>query len=267
MTALTVHTNPPKEPMPIGFGELLRLATALVPTGFLPDHIKNPAQAVAIILAGREMGIGPMQALRSIVMVKGKITVAADLQLALFKGAGGRAEFKELSEKRAVLHLTHPNGDKHVEEFTLDDAGKAGLLSNANWKNYPKAMLRSRVITAGLKSVGFEPCAGAYDPEELGTVSPGPGESKITEEPVTLESASRADPPPPSTVRPEDEWSHWPFGKYRGTAVSDLPTEFVKWACGEGRTFGTQTEEWQQVLRAEMNRRHHDADAPVEAGA
>lgn len=147
---------------------LMQLASQLVPTGFLPDHIKTPGQAVAIILSGRELGIGPMLALRSIYMVKGKIELSADLQLSLFKRDGGKAQFTELTEQRATLKLTHPNGDVHTEAFTADDAKRAGLNGD-NWRKYPKAMLRSRVITAGLKSLGFEPkMSGCYAPGEIG---------------------------------------------------------------------------------------------------
>lgn len=147
---------------------LMQLASQLVPTGFLPDHIRTPGQAVAIILSGRELGIGPMLALRSIYMVKGKIELSADLQLSLFKRDGGKAQFTELTEQRATLKLTHPNGDVHTEAFTADDAKRAGLNGD-NWRKYPKAMLRSRVITAGLKSLGFEPkMSGCYAPGEIG---------------------------------------------------------------------------------------------------
>lgn len=147
---------------------LMQLATQLVPTGFLPDHIKTPGQAVAIILSGRELGIGPMLALRSIYMIKGKIELSADLQLSLFKRDGGQAEFTELNESKATLKLKHPNGDAHTESFSMEDAKRA-MLGGDNWKKYPKAMLRSRVITAGLKSIGFEPkMSGCYAPGEIG---------------------------------------------------------------------------------------------------
>jgi len=147
---------------------LMQLASQLVPTGFLPDHIKTPGQAVAIILSGRELGIGPMLALRSIYMIKGKIELSADLQLSLFKRDGGTAEFTELTESKATLKLKHPNGDPHIETFSMDDAKRA-MLGGDNWKKYPKAMLRSRVITAGLKSIGFEPkMSGCYAPGEIG---------------------------------------------------------------------------------------------------
>lgn len=155
------------------FGDMLAMGSALVTTGFLPDHIKTGAQAAAIIATGRELGMQPMRALRSLNMVKGKVTENADSQLARFKTDGGRAKFEVLTHERAVLHLVHPNGDEHTEEFTMRDAQAAGLVSAGGmYQKHAKAMLRSRVITAGLKSIGWEGGAGTYDPDELAPPRP-----------------------------------------------------------------------------------------------
>lgn len=168
-TAMTVHTPQVGAAVargPLDFDSLLRLAKELVPTGFLPDHIKNAGQCAAIILTGRELGMEPMRALRSLQMVKGKVIESADSQLARFKADGGRGAFAELTDTRAVLVLRHPNGDEHTESFTIEDAKRAQLLTNPSWQKYPRAMLRSRCITAGLKSLGWEGGIGNYDPDE-----------------------------------------------------------------------------------------------------
>ena len=177
----------------LSFAAMMQMGQALVGTGFLPDHIKNGPQAAAIILAGRELGMEPMRALRSLSLVKGKITEAADSQLARFKSDGGRAVFSELSDTGAVLSLTHPNGDKHTETFTLDDARKAGLLGSQMYSKFPKAMLRSRAITAALKSIGWEGGSGVYDPSELAAdPTPEPVREIVRQAPaigMTLEQA------------------------------------------------------------------------------
>ncbi len=148
-------------------------------TGFLPAHIKDGVSFAAIVLMGRELGMGTMAACRKLQVIKGTVTERADSQLARFKSAGGRAEFKELSETRAVLILRHPNGDQHTETFTIEDAKRAGLASNDNYNKHPKAMLRSRAITAGLKSIGWEGAVGIYDPDEV-------SESEPAREPVVV---------------------------------------------------------------------------------
>ena len=161
-------------PLPqMSFNEMLAMGDHLVKTGFLPFHIKNGAQAAAIMLAGRELGMQPMRSLRSLQMVEGKISESADSQLGRFKVAGGQARFLELSQEKARLWLRHPNGDEHTEEFTHSDVMAAGLDKDtrngktSNHIKYPKAMKRSRAITAGLKSIGWDGAVDVYDADEL----------------------------------------------------------------------------------------------------
>lgn len=168
----------------VSFSDLVAMGDQLVRTGFLPDHIRTGVQFTAIVMAGRELGMTPMRALRSLQLVKGKVLEDAASQLSRFKAAGGRATFEVLDETRAVLRLRHPNGDEHVETWTIDDArraesGKGGLLSK-----FPKAMLRSRCITAGLKSLGWDGAVGNYDPAEL-----------VDEEPAAKAAPTRAADP------------------------------------------------------------------------
>jgi len=151
----------------MSFGDMVAMGDALLATGFLPAHLRSGAQVAAVILTGRELGMEPMRAVRSLALVKGKVVESADSQLARFKADGGRAVFQVLSEQEAVLQLRHPNGDEHLESFTMQDARNAGLAGSETYKKFPKAMLRSRVITAGLKSLGWEGGVGTYDPDEL----------------------------------------------------------------------------------------------------
>jgi hypothetical protein len=157
-------------------------ARMLMKSGLLPKEIKSPEAALFIILAGRDLGLSAVQSLRSIYVIQGKIEVAADMQLGLFHRAGGKSQWAALTNDRAVLILHAPwLVEPHTETFSLDDAKRA-KLGGENWLKWPKAMLRSRAITAGLKSVGFDPTSGAYDYGELG----GP-EATIVEEPETVE--------------------------------------------------------------------------------
>lgn len=151
---------------PMTFEQIVGMGEQLVRTGFLPDHIKNGAQAAAIIMTGQELGMAPMRSIRSLQMVKGKVVESADSQLARFKADGGHAAFRRLDEEAAILFLRHPNGDEHEESFTEADAKAAGLLGKEMYGKFRKAMLRSRVITAGLKSLGWEGGVGNYDPSE-----------------------------------------------------------------------------------------------------
>jgi hypothetical protein len=184
--AATSHDEP-------SFDGLVHMGDQLRRTGFLPSHIKDGVSFAAIVLMGRELGMGTMAACRKLQVIKGTVTERADSQLARFKSCGGRAQFKELTETRAVLVLRHPNGDEHTETFTLDDAKRAGLASNDNYAKHPKAMLRSRAITAGLKSIGWEGAVGIYDPDEI-------ADSPAAPEPVVVRP--KFDTPPEERVDP-----------------------------------------------------------------
>jgi hypothetical protein len=169
---------------PVDWNRELNGAKMLLRSGLLPKGITAEA-ALFIILTGRDLGLSPIQSLRSINVIAGKVEVAADMSLGLFHRAGGKSHFVKLTDTEAVLRFAAPwLLEDHDESFTIKDAERAGLLTRQdNWKKFPKAMLRSRAITSGLKSIGFDPTAGVYDYGEIG----GP-EPAIVEEPAAVEN-------------------------------------------------------------------------------
>ena len=216
----------------LDFAGLLRLCEELVATHFLPRAVDTAGKAAALILTGREMGLGPMASIRSLAIVDGKPVLAADLQLGIFKRAGGQAVWRRLDEKGATLWLRHPNGDEHTETFTADDALRAGLLNKDNWRKYPKAMYRSRAITAGLKSVGFEPLAGTYDPEELEPLTPA-GRPEGLEAPGSGPAAPQA--PEPEAGKAEAAPAAAEPVAGQGDDVPRIPGGPTKWDGNGGK--------------------------------
>lgn len=212
----------------MSFDAMVAMGETLVRTGFLPAHLRTGAQVAAVVLTGRELGMEPMRAVRSLALVKGKVIESADSQLARFKADGGRAQFKALSEQEAVLWMRHPNGDEHTETFTMADARNAGLAGSETYKKFPKAMLRSRAITAGLKSLGWEGGVGAYDPEELaGTPLQAP-------EPAT-DGVEEETPAPPALTLEEAEQMTAGKAKQRlGDMADDRLEALQAWAEENG---------------------------------
>lgn len=173
-TALAAAAPAPAAPAPIAWESEIRGATFLVKSGLCPAAIKTPEAALFVILAGRDLGLSPVASLRNISVIQGKIEVAADMQLALFHRAGGRSRWATLTDQRADLELAAPWTEQpHVSSFTMEDAKRAGLAGD-NWRKYPKAMLRSRAITQGLKDIGYDATAGVYAPGEIGGPEGGP---------------------------------------------------------------------------------------------
>lgn len=185
--------------VPGSWAEVKNQAAVLVRSRFLPQHVKTPEQAVAIIQKGKELGMAPMQSFASIYVINGKTGIFADAQLGLIlKNCPGTTyDFGELSNDRCEITFNRPGFKPQTFSFSMDDAKAAGVTSNPTWKRYPRAMLRSRCISEAARSLFPDALVGAsYTPEELGadivseTISVEPDEN-----PVLLDSGTVDQPP------------------------------------------------------------------------
>jgi hypothetical protein len=157
-------------------------AKALVSSKFLPKAVDTPEKAIAVMMTGRELGIGPMQALRCVHIIDGKPTLAAELiaALVLKRVPGAVFEVAQSTNERCVVVAARPGRPEHEYPFTMEDAKAAGLTGKDNWKKYPRAMLRSRAITEAARAVFPDATMGLYDPDELGAVTNADGEIVVT---------------------------------------------------------------------------------------
>lgn len=160
-------------------------ATMLVRTGFLPEGIRTPEQAMAIILTGRELGVGPMTALRKIAVIKGNPTVSPELMLAMCKrhyaGIGKSFAYKIVSEsvelgKAHCSFWAKTPETEYTGTFAEADAKAAGLAEKLNWKTYKPAMYRARAISLTLRVVCPDVILGLYTPDEMGALVDADGE-------------------------------------------------------------------------------------------
>ncbi len=160
------------------WGMIRSQANDLVRSGFLPKSINTPEKALAIMQTGRELGIGPMQALRSIHIIEGKPTMSAELiaGLVMSRIPGSCLRVSVTNNKECVVIASRPGQDTTEFRFTIDDAKTAGLLGKHNWKTYPRAMLRSRCVTEAARATFPDATMGIYDPDELGAITSPTGE-------------------------------------------------------------------------------------------
>lgn len=84
------------------WGEQRMFIGDLVKSGFLPQAIKTPEQGMAVILAGKELGIPPMLAMRKINIIKGSPTISPELMLALVRKSGQLKKMKILQNDETV---------------------------------------------------------------------------------------------------------------------------------------------------------------------
>lgn len=134
----------------------LDLARSLAKTEFVPKTLRNRPEAVmAAILAGRELAVGPMQALRSIYVVEGTPTLSAALIRALILRAGHELWTSETTVTRCVLNGIRRGEDRvRTATFTITDAERAKVAGKDVWRRYPRRMLLARA-TSELASDAF----------------------------------------------------------------------------------------------------------------
>ena len=129
--------------------------------------------ALAIILYGREIGLGPVSALLNVQIVQGKPMLGASGVGALIKRSE-RFDYRvtALDDRHAAVEFWERRDGLWVtigtSTFDLDDARRAGLGGSSTWKQYPRNLVFARALTNGVRwycpSVSL---GNIYDPEEL----------------------------------------------------------------------------------------------------
>jgi hypothetical protein len=131
--------------------QVAKLAQSLSNTQFVPKAMqKKPAEVTAAILTGAELGLDPMAAIRSIVVIQGTPTLTAVAMRALVVRAGHRIRVIEADGEHAIVHGWREgefDGPPHVSEWTLERAKKLGLLRKDTWQSMPQNMLIARATS------------------------------------------------------------------------------------------------------------------------
>lgn len=148
-----------------------QIAEVLIKGGLIPAALDSPAKVITVLLTGRELGIGAMEACRSIHVVQGKPSLSAELMLALaYKNiAGFEFAVEQSTDQLCKVKARRGAAQEWVSiTFTRQDAERAGLLGKGVWKQYPQAMLRARAISALCRVLAPDAIRGTYTSEELG---------------------------------------------------------------------------------------------------
>lgn len=152
------------------------LAKALVQTSFVPlvgpRNNKRPigvGDATAMILSGDEVGLTPVQSLRSIYIVHGTPALNARAMAALVLAHGHDFWVVEESPTKVVVGGRRRGSDhEQTVTWTMDRARKAGYTSNPQYESKPQEMLYARAVSELARRLAPDALAGmAYSVEEL----------------------------------------------------------------------------------------------------
>lgn len=158
---LTVR--PPQAPT--SFDEMQKIATAIAKSNLF--GMKTSDQALALMAIAQAEGYPAALAARDYHVIQGRPTLKADAMLARFQQAGGKVEWHSYTDEKVEATFSHPQGGSVKVDWTMERAQKAGLHEKDNWRGYPRAMMRARVISEGVRTVWPGVTVGLYTPEEI----------------------------------------------------------------------------------------------------
>ncbi len=196
--------------------EKIEWSRALAPSGLLPEAYRNnPANLLLAAYFADSLGIDRINAITSIHVIKGKPSASADLIASLVRRAGHRLRVWG-DDTAASAELTRIDDQEYTftATWTLERARHAGLLpgkEDSNWRRYPAAMLRSRVVTEVARMGASDALLGViYTPEELGvrvdaTGAPFEARPITTTNPVTVAEILGTPPTEPSSDVQKEE--------------------------------------------------------------
>ena len=135
---------------------------------------KSPQEALAIMLLCQGEGLHPAIAMRDYHVIQGRPALKADAMLARFQQAGGFVKWDVYTDQEVTGTFSHPSGGSLSVTWLLSHAKQIGIANKDNWKNYPRAMLRARCISEGIRAVYPGCVVGVYTPEEVQDFQPAP---------------------------------------------------------------------------------------------
>lgn len=147
--------------------------------------VQNVDQALALMLVAQAEGRHPASAAQDYHIISGRPAKKADAMLRDFLASGGKVEWHTLSDEQADATFSHPAGGSARIDWTTKRAQQAGI-ANPMWKKYPRQMLRSRVVSEGVRTVCPGATSGMYVPEEVQDIvqSEGPRQAPPPQEPA-----------------------------------------------------------------------------------
>lgn len=187
-------------------GAAHQLGTALCKTAFVPkDFMGKPEAAAAAILAGKSLGLDPMNALSNIFVVHGRPALYARTMTALVMAQGHEVIRTEATPESVTVSARRKGQDRWQEfTWTIARAKTAGYTSNSKYQSDPIAMLTAKAQAEACRTIAPDVLAGMpYSAEEMELEDMGE-KPAVAEAPVKTRKLTRkpAEKKPEAAERP-----------------------------------------------------------------
>lgn len=171
-----------------------KVAERLVQTSFVPAAYRGkPIEATAAILAGTEVGLAPMSALRAFDIISGQAAARAITLRAIVQSYGHDIELVESTNSRCRMRGRRKGSSTwQAVTWTMDRARELGLVSKDNWKKQPGAMLVARATSEICRLIAADAILGiGYSSEEVADGATGEPASPVEPATPQAEQTSR----------------------------------------------------------------------------
>jgi hypothetical protein len=154
----------------VPYSDQEKMANAIAKSGLF--GLREPNQVLALMAVAQAEGRHPASVAKDYHIIEGRPALKADAMLARFQMAGGSVEWLTYTDEKVEAIFSHPQGGRLQIAWTIKQANQAGISMGRNgmkdnWAKYPRAMLRARVISEGIRTVFPGVIVGEYTPEEV----------------------------------------------------------------------------------------------------
>ena len=220
----------------VTFDEMERMAASFAKSGLF--GAKTADQALALLMIGQAEGMHPALAVQEFDIIEGKPARKSERIQARFQMSGGKIEFMTYTDECVEAKFSHPQGATLTVAWTIEQARKVKyytkdgwkpLAGKHNWANYPRAMLKARVIAEGCRA-----CFPGYALVTLSTEEALEGGALESERIDTYEGEPVAQIAPPSAhAVKRDNPDLWPWIESTIREHTDMGALDAWWSSDE----------------------------------
>jgi hypothetical protein len=199
--SITIHKTALE---PATLTEAMRFAEVLAGSTMVPrDFQGKPANVLVALQWGREVGLGPLQALQNIAVINGRPSIWGDSAMALVRAHPDCVSIQEGVDgegdaRHGWCEVTRRGEAPQRRTFSIADAKRAGLWGKSGpWTQYPDRMLQMRARGFAIRDVFPDALRGLITGEEA---------QDMPAEPRHVENLAAAVAPAPApAARPASE--------------------------------------------------------------
>jgi hypothetical protein len=202
--------------------DMQTLAVAIAKSGLF--GIRTPEQALVLMAIAQAEGRHAVEAARDYDIINNRPAKKAEAMLRDFIKAGGTVKWHSLTDELADATFTHPQTGEVRIDWDMQRAQTA-FGKKDMYAKFPRQMLRSRVVSEGVRTLWPLATSGMYVPEEQAdipardehngpTLEASPERQAINDE-VPLRAAAAPMPRAPRVAekpqreRTDEQWRVW----------------------------------------------------------